>query len=279
MSDLPLTHGPVHTLAHAPGWRHSMALKCFLVAFIATHVPLFAVIGVVTLRPDWLTPWGVFGVTLVATLVATALVLAVLWRLFRPLRRAADGLMGFMAHGESFRLEAGSAQDEVARLVRILVLALAHLDRGRAALLKAGTAEIARARVSRGAAQPLAAQNVALVEVGDWDAVETAGNVRYMHDVQDTLLRLTMTSVPQDAIVMPWGRGRVLVILSADAALARKAIDSLPAHFYCSSRPARHAVHVVVEPCSGGPLGWTAALQRLEHRVFALRAGITEPQA
>ena len=53
---------------------------------------------------------------------------SVLWRLFRPLRLAADGLLGFMLRGESVHVHA-AAQDEVGRLVRVLVKSLAHLER------------------------------------------------------------------------------------------------------------------------------------------------------
>ena len=87
-------------------------------------------IAVVVLRSDWLAPWSVLIAALLFTLAATALVVGVLWRMFWPLRQAADGLRGFMTHGTLPRASAGSS-DEVGRLVGILVRSLAHLDRSR----------------------------------------------------------------------------------------------------------------------------------------------------
>ncbi|MCB2069686.1 MAG: hypothetical protein KDF67_08655, partial [Ottowia sp.] len=99
-------------------------------------------LALVTLHPAWLTPVGVLLAALVATLLATAVLITVLWRLFRPLRQAADGLLGFMTRGAPVQMGVG-AQDEIGRLVGLLVQSLAHLDRGKAPLLRSGATALA----------------------------------------------------------------------------------------------------------------------------------------
>ncbi|WNO05030.1 hypothetical protein [Rhodoferax mekongensis] len=122
-------------------WFQSVAVRSFLIAFVATHIPLLCLIALVTLKPAWLTPVGVLAATLVATLLATTLVLLVLWRMFRPLRDAADGLQALMTKGIPLRLRAGG-EDEIARLVRVLTQALAHMDRSRLPLLQSGANQL-----------------------------------------------------------------------------------------------------------------------------------------
>jgi len=255
-------------------WRQSLAVKSFVVAFLATHVPLLALIALVTLRPDWLTPWGVFGVTLIATLVATGFVLAVLWRLFQPLRVAADGLLAFMARGEPMRLGAGS-QDEAGRLVRLLVQALAHIDRGRGPLLRAGAFV-----VQQSASDPdnvsMTQHLLALVEVDRWDEVEAEGSVELMAELQEALQRRLHDTLQGAMPVLPWGRGRCLVMGPPSRITLRQCLLPLATPLHVASRPTRYNVSVVVEPSPLRRVGLSAALQRLEHRMFALRAGTGE---
>lgn len=126
-------------------WYRSVAVKSCLIAFVATHIPLLGLIGLIVISPAALSPWGVFIAALIFTLLATAFVIGVLWRMFRPLREAADGLQTFMTEGKLFAPSAGSG-DEVGRMVQVLVRSLAHLDRGRAPLLQAGATAIAQRR-------------------------------------------------------------------------------------------------------------------------------------
>jgi hypothetical protein len=84
-------------------WHRSVAVKSFGIAFVATHIPLLALVAAVTLAPGVLPPLGVLAIALVATLAATVLVITVLWRLFRPLRQAADGLHAYMTRGTPWR--------------------------------------------------------------------------------------------------------------------------------------------------------------------------------
>jgi hypothetical protein len=78
-------------------WYRSVAVKSCLVAFVATHIPLLALIVMIVLFPQALSPWGVFGValvfTLLATLLATLLVITVLVRSLAHLERARTPLL------------------------------------------------------------------------------------------------------------------------------------------------------------------------------------------
>lgn len=259
----------VSILATRGPWHRSVVTRSLVFAFIGTHVPLLAMIAFLVLWPERLGPWQVFGVTLVATLLATAALLGVLWRMFRPLRQAADGLIGYMIRGDMFRVQARE-RDEVGRLVQLLVLALGHLDRGRAALLKAGVSEIELAQLSHGGEDPLAPQLVAMAEVGDWVRIESEAKPRRMQDVQDACLRTIKLAMPPDALVMPWGRGRVLVVLPVDTDQARQALDRIPSEFRTAANATTHALRVVVAPASAGTLGWSSALQRLDRKLFEL---------
>jgi hypothetical protein len=254
-------------------WYRSVAVKTFGIAFVATHVPLLVLIAVLTLRPQWLTPWGVFLVTLVATLLATALVLWVLWRLFRPLRLAADGLLGFMLRGETVHVSA-AAQDEVGRLVRVLVRSLAHLGRSRAPLLHAGALLLNRRLHQPESADLATHQVLALVEVDQWQAIEDEADAQHILDVQAAFGRRVKEAFADSGLVLTWGRGRCLVLAPPPAADMHERLAMLRDPFHSATRPARYTCSAVVETRSSGPMGWSSALQRLEHRLFALRLGL-----
>jgi len=100
-------------------WRQSFAVKSFAIAFVATHIPLIALIAMVVLRPGWLAPEGVLAAALVATVAAAVLVIALLWRLLYSLRQAADGLRDYMLRGQPLRMDTASG-DEVGRRVQVL---------------------------------------------------------------------------------------------------------------------------------------------------------------
>jgi membrane protein implicated in regulation of membrane protease activity len=117
-------------------WYQSIAVKSFMVAFVATHVPLLSLIALVVMAPEWLTPLGVLAAAMGATLLAAVLVALMLRRFFAPLRLAADSLKEYTRRGLVPRLQSGW-QDEIGRLFNVMVHALAHLDRSRASLLRA----------------------------------------------------------------------------------------------------------------------------------------------
>ncbi len=249
-------------------WSRSVAVKSFAIAFVATHVPLLALIALVVLRPDWLSPLGVLLAALGATLLATILVIAVLWRLFRPLRQAADGLRTFMTQGQPLRLSAG-AQDEVGRLVQVLVLALAHLDRQRAPLLQAGALVLQRkAMVFE---EDGGSRSLVLVEIDQWQALDQSANIQRMQDVQIGMNRMLSSIVHKGEAVLPWGRGRFLLALEATTTDAFDRLEVLNGGFKVGDFPERLTCSAAVEPRGFDAGAWPATLQRLEHKLFTLR--------
>lgn len=251
-------------------WTQSIAVKSFAVAFVATHIPLLSLVAVVTLRPDWLTPLGVLLAALVATLLATALVVYVLWRMFAPLRDAADGLEDFMAKGEALRLAPGSG-DEVGRLVRVLTRALAHWDRSRAALLHSGGQVLQRhsARAQEMGGEHL--HTLVLLEVDQWTALDAEGDLERMEQVQTTLLERLAGGTESGELVLPWGRGRFLLAVATRQADTYARATALCQPFVLEGDAQPFHCSAVLETRSGTAIGWSSALQRLEQKLYALR--------
>lgn len=260
-----------------PSWKHSLALKLFGVVFLAMHVPLLCLIAVVTFRQDLLTPGGVLALATLATLVATGAVLHTMWRFLRPLRAAADGLQAYMKHGTALQLDEAGGTDEVARLLRLLVQALGHLDRARAPLLRSSAialrSEVGAARALQGGT----IHTVILAEVDEWAAIEAARDVRLLDEVQQALARRLRERAPPEATVLPWGRGRCLLVLPAAHRDRAALLRDLASTLHVPSQAAGFQLSVVHADCGNEASGWSAALQRLDQRMFALRAGLAVP--
>jgi hypothetical protein len=251
-------------------WYRSIAVKSFGIAFIATHLPLLGLGVMIALHPEAFTPAGALLVALAATLLAVVLVIFVLWRMFRPLRSAADGLRDFMMHGQPLRMTPGS-RDEVGRLVQMLVLSLAHLDRGRAALLQAG----AHALESQVDALPgggaLDLDWMALIEIDQWQSLDENADLARMHEVQQHMSRLAGGLLLQGETLLHWGRGRFLAVLGSSGADCFERLEKLHEGFRVGSSPQLFTCSIAVEARTRDSTGWSSALQRLEHKLFAMR--------
>lgn len=249
-------------------WHQSIAVKSFAIAFLVTHIPLLALVLLVALRPGWLGPGGVLGVALVATLLATALALMLLWRLFRPLRLAADGLRRFMTDGHVPRLGQGST-DEMGRLLHVLVLALAHLDRGRTPLLNAGA--LALERRTGGPDGDGSPHSLVLFEVDQWQALDESADVERMQQVQAIMHRHLSTALRYGELLLPWGRGRFLTVLNSSSADAFERVEALCVPFAGPVPGEMLTCSAVLEPRGRNPGTGPPTLQRLEYKLFALR--------
>jgi hypothetical protein len=249
-------------------WYRSVAVKSCLVAFVATHIPLLALIALIVLFPDWLSPWGVFLVALIFTLLATAFVISVLWQMFRPLREAADGLQRFMTEG---RLFAGSAAggDEVGRMVQVLVRSLAHLERGRAGLLDAGALAVAQHHLD-GTDMPRRGWMV-LLEVDQWQALDREAGVDELVAAQRGMAEALQQAMTPQEVLLPWGRGRFLAVLVGSGSEAIERVERLCNQLPVPKTSRLYTASAAVEPKESGPRSWAAGLQRLEQKLFALR--------
>ena len=250
-------------------WYQSIAVKNNLVTFVATHVPLLGLIGLIVMWPGLFSRWSVFWTALALTLVSTVLVIAAQWRLFRPLRAAADGLKGFMTHGTTFQGSGGSS-DEVGRMVTVLVQSLAHLDRGRRPLLNSGAVALGKAQAKMEPYAESAQQWFALVEIDDEGLLHGRRDLQSLSKINGALSAAMARSIRHGELAIPWGRGRVLLLLNGAADPTRQRVEDLCARIDCYDGDAFTA-SAVLEPAKNDDLSRAAALQRLEHRLFALR--------
>ena len=247
-------------------WPRSVVTQGVIAAFLAAHIPLLVLLAVVTLRPQWLTPWGVLVAALGATLVAAASVVAVLWWLFRPVRLAADGLLGFMTQGRQIRLSIGS-QDEIGRLVQQLVAALAHLEHGHAPAAPGVVGPHPTRAPQLGTRLPV----VALLEVDQWRTLDEAADVQRMHEVQVAVHRRIRTALNREELVQPWGRGRFLVVMNGPLMSARERLKAMCQRFVPTAGRVSYSCSAVVDARSDSTSAWPATVQRLDQRLFALR--------
>jgi hypothetical protein len=249
-------------------WYHSVAVKSCAIAFVATHIPLLGLIAFLVARPDALSPLNVFLLALAFTLLATAFVVGVLWNMFQPLRQAADGLNDYMTRGQVMRLSA-AGEDEVARLVQVLVRALAHLDRGRTALLQGTAATVNDLAREAGVQEANNRRWYALIEVDQWELLDRESSVEHMLQVHEALGEALDQLLWPGEMVLPWGRGRFLAILGGAGA---DVIDRLRP--VCKRIPMEHGEYTATAAIDAHSLSTRAspaALQRLDHKLFYLR--------
>jgi hypothetical protein len=247
-------------------WYRSVAVKSCLIAFVATHIPLLALIALIVLFPEQLSPWGVFVVALVFTLLATALVISVMWQMFRPLRDAADGLQRFMTEGRLFAPSAAGG-DEVGRMVQVLVRSLAHLERGRTGLLDVGSLALVQA-----SGQALSPRGwMVLLEVDQWQALDREGELEELVAVQQGMIEALQRTLKPDEMLLPWGRGRVLAILTGAGTQVLERLEDLCMQLPVPRTQRLYTATAAVEPKESGTRSWAAGLQRLERKLFALR--------
>lgn len=264
-------HGRATTAeAHPFKWHRSVAVRTFLFAFVATHVPLLLLVALLVHHPELMPPAHMLLLTLAATLLATAFVMAVLWRQFRPLREAADGLRDFMLKGEPLRLTPG-ANNEVGRLLRILVLAFAHLDRSRAPLLHAGGLVLLERAQRRGPGASSAPRTMALVEADQWQQVEESGDLDGMVELQATLNRALSEDLRPGEILLPWGRGRYLLMIDGRGSDVAERLYALNRGHIVSCLREPLTFTAAVEGRGSTATSWASSLQRLEHKLFSMR--------
>lgn len=249
-------------------WYRSVAVKSCLIAFVATHIPLLGLIALIVAFPQWLSPWGVFWAALAFTLLATVFVIGVLWKMFRPLREAADGLRGFMTEGR-LALPSAASGDEVGRMVQVLVRSLAHLERSRTPLLDAGAFAVARQHSDQGAVADRGW--MVLLEVDQWQALDREAGVDELLAVQKGMAAALQQALAEDELLLPWGRGRFLAILAGSGTQVHERLERLCGQLPVPRTTRLYTASAAVEPKETGARSWAAGLQRLEQKLFSMR--------
>jgi hypothetical protein len=248
-------------------WR-SVAVRSCVAAFCATHVPLLGLIAVIVIGQPQLSPATVIVLSLVLTLAATAFIVTYLWRLFRPLRLAADGLHSYMAQGRLTAMPAHD-RDEIGRFVGVLARALAHWDRARAPMLSGGALMIARsAQDSEGG---LADGWMVLVEADQMDQVDRDGELEELVDIHRGLERGLQEAGA--SVVLPWGRGRFLAIVTGAGSDVAQRLESLCLQVPAPRTSRLYTATAVLEARESGSRAWAAGLQRLESKLYEAKAG------
>lgn len=249
-------------------WYRSVAVKSCLIAFVATHIPLLGLIALIVTFPQWLSPWGVFWAALVFTLLATVFVIAVMWKMFRPLREAADGLRGFMTDGR-LALPSAASGDEVGRMVQVLVRSLAHLERSRAPLLDAGAFAVAQQHPGEGTVADRGW--MCLLEVDQWQTLDREGRVDELLAVQKGMAAALESALKPDEVLLPWGRGRFLAILGGTGSQVMDRLETICGQLPVQRTSQLYTASAAVEPKETGARSWAAGLQRLEQKLFSMR--------
>jgi len=110
------------------GWPRSYAMKFYVLAFVCTHVPLIGVIIWLVIERGSASALSIFLVTLLATLIGTAIVLWGMRELLHPIMTAAGALRHYLDHGEVLSdLPVGN--DQAGRMIADVSRALRQLAR------------------------------------------------------------------------------------------------------------------------------------------------------
>lgn len=105
----------------------SYTFKFLFIAFLGIHIPLIGLIVFVLFKPDGLSTFSVLGLTLLLTLGATAVTLAILNGLLTPLRRSRKALSDYCAMRTLPELPT-HYPDEAGQLMRNIQFTLTELN-------------------------------------------------------------------------------------------------------------------------------------------------------
>lgn len=86
-----------HNLSGVKFLAKKYTLKFLFIAFLGIHIPLIGLIIFILAKPDFITPSGVFLITLVLTLAATGVTLYILKGLLSPLTLSRQALQEYLA--------------------------------------------------------------------------------------------------------------------------------------------------------------------------------------
>lgn len=106
---------------------NSLKHKIFIVAFVATHIPLFCLIAFLLFSAGTASKTVIIVLALCSTLVGTALVLWVLHHLLKPVQICSNTLNGFLKNGQIEKIPIHT-NDEMGLMLKNLSNTLRKLD-------------------------------------------------------------------------------------------------------------------------------------------------------
>lgn len=174
--------------------RTSLTAKIFAISFVSIHVPLIALISVLTFGFQ-LDTAALITLLLTATVLGTGLCLFALWRLLQPLRKLAVAVADYQALGTPFQMNL-QRQDEIGLLSRAVTGMVTHVDelmkelRHQAttdSLTGLGNRRWLGARVAEEQSRARRQDEPLSIVVFDLDRFKDI-NDRYGHEVGDTVL-------------------------------------------------------------------------------------------
>lgn len=134
-------------------WPRSYVVKQFIIAFLATHLPLISFIGYLMLRQQHrIDAVQTFLLMLLATLVGTVLLLWFLYELLKPVLLAGQALEAYFTRGEIISLPT-SYQDEVGSLLANLAYTLETVEKQRQKLQQSAAEDFLTGLLNRRAAE------------------------------------------------------------------------------------------------------------------------------
>lgn len=221
------------------GWPRSYIGKVFLIAFVATHIPLMTLIGYLIFAPaDDISKLEVLGLAVLATLIGTTLIFWALHQMLKPILLAKSILSVYFKHGQVLRLHT-RFQDEVGLLLNNVADAIQIFEQNRIMLEKFATEDFLTGLPNRRAADiqlqqslNLALRNqmplcIALLDIDYFKQV----NDSYGHAVGDQVLTELSKCLKQRSRggdwVARWGGEEFLLVLFADKHGCHSALERI----------------------------------------------------
>lgn len=144
------------------GWPRSYLGKVFLIAFVATHVPLISIIGYIILGPRDISKSMTFWLVVLATLAGTLLFVWALKQLFKPVLLAYQALKAYSDRDQVLRLPT-HWNDEVGLLLSNVAYAVQTFEQRRLALEQLAAEDFLTGLHNRRAAEDRLRQCLSLV--------------------------------------------------------------------------------------------------------------------
>lgn len=227
-----------YSLFERLAWPRSYLGKVFLIAFVATHIPLLALICFFCFGPTVASKLSIFVLILLATLIGTILVIFALHEMLKPVLLAARALNQYLYNGQILQLPT-SYRDEVGSLLSNAAYALQTIEQRRIRLEQIAREDYLTGLQNRQTANQrlpqnlsLAAQNqqsfcVALLDVDRLQRINTT----YGHDIGDRVLiklgQYLKQALRDSDWVARWTSQQFLLVLFSNARNAQTVLEQI----------------------------------------------------
>jgi len=222
------------------GWPHSYLGKVFLIAFIATHLPLLSLFGYLVFGPANLSKLVIFWLVLLTTFVDAVLSLWALQQLLKPMLLTTRALNLYLNEGQIVQLPT-QFQDEAGKLMSNVAYAVQTFERRQRTLEQLASEDFLTRLPNRRAADDrlqqslrLAARDrlplcIALMDIDQFKQI----NDQYGHAVGDQVLaRLSQelkTILRGSDWAARWGGEEFLLVLFSNVEGTQTALERVRA--------------------------------------------------